>query len=418
MASAAKSRFRRVSLAENVDLVVEEHRAFHSVAVGLWVFSGSRSEAHSSEWGASHFIEHLLFKGTKTRSALDIALELEARGGDLNAFTDREMTCYHALVLPQETNKAIRLLSDMVLESTFPADEVERERGVILQEIAMVEDSPEEWAHDLFFECCWGKHPAAHTILGTKESITQMSRRDVMAWHHQTLKKSQLTISVAGPVSFNEVRRCVEKCFTKKLPKRSITKMVEEPQTTFLPGTYFKEKELEQAHVLLGYPELPYTHEDRYALFLMNTLLGGGMSSVLFQLIREKLGLAYSVYSSVSSLTDQGLFNVYVGTSADAVGKVLEVLTDESKRLTKTLMPSAELKLVKDKLIGSILMQADSMESRMMSLARNLFVFNRYVPVDEVVRSIRKVSSHDVRRVAKKLLDSEQCCTLVLGSED
>jgi predicted Zn-dependent peptidase len=422
-------------IADNIDLVIEEHPHFRSGVLGYWLLSGSRAELKPQHFGVSHFIEHLLFKGTKTRTAAQIAEALEARGGDLNAFTDREMTCYHAQVLQRDLNVACDLLAEMLFESTFPAVEVERERGVILQEIAMVEDDPEEWVHDLFFELVWKDSPLAHSILGTRKSIEALSRKEVVNWHHTILKNSPIVVTAAGP----EKAEVMAEMITRALERRgknigredvsvssaqtsskakSSKRGKEKPlnlRPSFHAGKYFLQGDFEQSHVVVGFPGLPLSAEDRYTLLLIHTFLGGGMSSRLFQTIREEMGAAYSVYSSVNSLAELGVFQVYVGTSPKKVKEVLKVVEEEVEHLQAKPLSDEQLNAVKDKLTGSVLMQADSMESRMISLARNQIVFNRQITPDEVVAKIQATTAKEIQNLAKNIFGLGESCTMLLG---
>lgn len=407
----------------HLNVITEAYTEFKTVSMGLWVFSGSRAELQPQNFGISHFIEHMLFKGTKRRTALQIVQDLESKGGELNAFTDREMTCYHATVLNKDVPLALELLSDMLLESTFSPHELERERHVILQELASVEDNPEEFSFDLFFDHFWKKSSLGHPILGTKKSISTLQSNHLSQWHFESLCRAPIVLSLAGAVDISSMRQNLSQYLVpglrQNLKKHSIRPALSnDPVVAPLKGTLFCERDYEQTQMIVGFPGLPYAHPKRAALFLLNSWLGGGMSSRLFQRIREEMGVAYSVYSQIASLTDQGIFFVSVGTDPSRVQDVKVALDEEMDRLTQHAISHDQLQMAKERFIGALWMQADSLESRMMSLARNQVAFGEYISVEQVAREVESVTTEDILHCAQTYLNPEKACHVIVGAKE
>jgi predicted Zn-dependent peptidase len=411
-----RNPFQKTTFANGLTLVTERLPQYRSVAIGAWLKVGTRHEL-SHEAGVSHFLEHMLFKGTETRSALDIALEVDRVGGDFNAFTAREHTCFHVLLLDRDLNLGLDILSDVVLNSSFHADELERERKVILQEISMVEESPEELVHDLFFEFIYGRHGLGQPILGSERSIKRMRRQDVVKYFRTLYRPDQLILSVAGNVEHDQVKRKIKFLARTKWPGRPETppKRAWVPAPSLKPGFWWVPRSTEQVHLVWGVAGPRYASRDRFASLLLNVYLGGGMSSTLFQEIREKNGLAYSVYSSLSPFTDSGVFSVYAATGMSQVPLCLRLIEECVERLKKDLLPDHELEVIKDNLKGTILLSADDVESRMSSIAKNELFFGRYFSVDEVCKLIDQVKPADVRRVARQLLRTDQRSIMAVG---
>jgi predicted Zn-dependent peptidase len=416
-----RARFRKTVFENGLTLVTEAHPEFRSLSIGAWVKAGTRHE-RPREAGVSHYLEHMLFKGTTARSALDIAREVDRVGGEFNAFTAREYTCFHLLLLDRDLALGTDILSDVVLDSTFDADELERERKVILQEISMVEESPEELVHDLFFEQIYGRHGLGRPILGTETSIRRMRRGDLVRYFRKHYRPDQLIVSVAGDVSHESVRRKLRALGLGRprwagRPHRNESRreLGFAPAPPVREGCWWAERDTEQVHLVWGVEGPKYASRDRFAAFLLNVYLGGGMSSALFQEIREKNGLAYTVYSSLSPFSDSGVFTIYAATGMNQVPVCLRLIEECAGRLKKDLLGEDELQAVKDNLKGTILLAADSVESRMSSIAKNEIFFGQYVPVDAVTQMIDAVRPEDVRRVARKILGHGRHSLLALG---
>lgn len=414
-----KPRFKKTVFDNGLTLVTERLPEYRSLSIGIWVKAGTRHE-RAREAGMSHFLEHMLFKGTESRSSLDIARQVDQVGGDFNAFTAREYTCFHILLLDRDVSLGLDILSDVVLNSNFDSTELERERKVILQEISMVEESPEELVHDLYFEVVYGRHGLGKPILGTETSIRRVKRGDVMRFFRKHYRPDQIIVSVAGNISHETVRSRLKPLARRSWPGRPRGKATRkelgfERAPKIRDGFWWVERPTEQVHLVWGTEGLPYGSKDRFASFLLNVYLGGGMSSALFQEIREKNGLAYTVYSSLSPFTDSGVFTVYAATAMAQVPLCLRLIEDCVVKLKRDLLSEEELQTIKDNLKGTILLSSDSVESRMSSIAKNEIFFGRYVPVDEVCKAIDAVTPQDVRRVARKLLKPGKSGVLALG---
>jgi predicted Zn-dependent peptidase len=416
-------KLRKTVFRNGLTLLTERHRQFRSLAVGVWVKTGTRHE-RPREAGLSHFLEHMVFKGTERRSALDIAREMDRVGGEFNAFTAREYTCFHITLLDRDVDLAIDILADVILHSRFDAAELERERKVILQEIAMVEESPEELAHDLFAELVHGRHPLGRPILGSEASIRRLRRAEVVRYFRRHYRPEQMVVAVAGDVSHERVAGRLKRMLSRAWPGRAprgagaAGRAAAAGGAAVPPvraGTWWVPRATEQAHVVWGLPGLRYADRDRFAAYLLSVHLGEGMSSQLFQDIREKRGLAYTVYSGLSAYRDAGVFSVYAATSPAQVPQCVQLIREAVARLSRAALSEGELQAVKQNLVNTILMSADSVESRMMSIARNEIFLGRHFTLEEVCRSIAQVSSADVRRVARRMLRAGEPALLVLG---
>lgn len=413
--SRNKPKFEKSLLDNGMVLVTECLPQFQSLSIGVWVNAGTRHEGKGEE-GMSHFLEHMMFKGTQRRTALDIAREVDRVGGEFNAFTSREYTCFHLLLLARDIDLAADIMTDVLLSSELAADEIERERKVILQEISMVEDNPEELIHDLFFEHAFGGHPLGKPILGTRETISKFDRELVYSYFRRHYSPSQMVVSVAGDIEHAKVKKLFNKYLKKGLKTSSVShRKTNMHRPTLNSGLQSVKRDLEQAHVVVGFPAVNNDSADRFAAFLLNTYLGGGMSSTLFQEIREKRGLAYTVYSALTPFSDSGLFTVYVATAPKEVKTCLEVMSQEMANLRDKKLEKKNVQILKDNLRGTILLNSDSVESRMSSIAKNEMFFGRYVSMDEVTRSIDKVSAEDIRRLARQLFKPQQTIVSVLG---
>ncbi len=412
-------RFKKTVFENGLTLVTERHRQYRGLSIAAWVKAGTRHES-LSESGLSHFLEHMLFKGTRKRSALDIALQVDQVGGEFNAFTAREHTCFHLMMLNRDASLGLEILEDIILNSTFDSAELERERKVILQEISMVDESPEELVHDLFFEKIYGKHGLGRPILGTETSIKRTRRLDLLRFFRKHYRPEQVLISVAGDISHEAVLKKMKGLTKKKWPGRKSLRIkkglrTDQNQPPFKQGKWWVERSTEQVHLVWGVEGPSYDSKDRFAAFLLNVYLGGGMSSALFQEIREKNGLAYTVYSTLSPFFDTGIFSIYAATGPSQVPLCLKLIRECLHRVKTQLMSEAELNLIKDNLKGTILLSADNMESRMNSIAKNDISLGRYVSLSEVCASIDAVTPQDLKRVARKLFGRSEGSLVALG---
>jgi predicted Zn-dependent peptidase len=402
---------RKTALPNGIQVITEEIPHVHSIAVGIWIKMGSRDEDPQTN-GISHFIEHMLFKGTKRRSAQQISKEIDSVGGILNAFTSKEFSSFYAKVLALHLPIAFDLLFDLYLHSLFSAAELDRERQVIIQEINMVEDTPDEYIHDLFSQSFWPQHPLGFPILGSLNTIARLNQRKLKDFFIANYLGTQPIFVAAGKLQHDEVVQAVQKALGKIRPQPKRRK-INPPHSR--PQLFVKTKPLEQVHLLLGTEGLPATHPQRYAFSVLNTILGGGMSSRLFQEIREKKGLAYSVYSFLASFLDSGLLGIYAGTGENTLGSVLRIIWRELKKLADGSLRQKELNSAKEQLKGNLLLSLENTESRMNRLAKNEIYYERFISTEEILEEIEKVSIDQVSALAARVFRSESLSLTLLG---
>jgi predicted Zn-dependent peptidase len=403
----------REVLPNGVRLITEQMDHVRSVSVGVWLTRGSRHEPRE-HGGIAHFVEHMLFKGTSTRSAEDIAQQVDSLGGHLDAFTSKEYAGYYIKVLDEHLPTALDVLSDLVLDPAFDADDVEREKKVILEEIKMVEDTPDDLVHELFTQSFWPRHPLGQPILGTAESVQELTPEILRRYFSGTYTARNFVIVAVGNVTHEKMRGLIAPTFGTL--KAGGDDALNDPPAV-ARHSQVRTKELEQSHVLLGTSSYPQNHDDRYAAYVLNTMLGGSMSSRLFQNVREKRGLAYSVFSNLVAYRDAGQFTVYAGCANEAVRELVKVVVDEVRGMRQA-PPDAELKRAKDHLKGSLMLSLESTSSRMSNLARQEMYFDRQFGLDETIAAIEHVSADDVVRVAHDLFASGSLGATVLGQQD
>ena len=391
-------------------LLTEPMPAVRSVSLGAWLTRGSRHEG-SDRAGIAHFVEHMLFKGTASRSAEVIAQESDSIGGQLDAFTAKEYAGYDVKVLDEHLPRAVDLLSDLLLNPAFADEEIRREQGVVLEEIRMVEDTPDDLVHEVFTASFWPDHPLGRPILGTAESVGAIDAAALRRYFTGAYTAGNLIVSAAGSVDSAAMRDLVGKAFA---PLASGAEPLATSEPSVAARVELRDKDLEQAHLCLGTRAYPQSHEDRYAAYVLNTVLGGSMSSRLFQNIREKRGLAYAVSSSLTSYRDAGVLTVYVGCDGGAVAEVVDLVVEELRGLRRTPVPGEELQRAKDHLKGSCVLGLESTTSRMSQLAQCEMYFGRQVPLSETLAGIDGVTTNDVQRVAADLfLDGALAATAV-----
>lgn len=391
---------RHDRLDNGLTVLTERVPSVRSVSLGVWVKIGSRFE-EPAQAGISHFIEHMLFKGTTTRSAQEIAFAIDAMGGQLDAFTTKEHACYYANVLDVRAPDAFELVSDIVLNPLFEAHEMERERAVILEELAAVEDAPEELLWEEFIATFWLDHPLGIPVLGTKETIESLSREDLRAFFQRAYEPSNVVVAAAGHLDHDEVMDLVEGRFGG-LENHSVPLELSPPRP-FQHFRILRKEELEQVHVAVGCPAPPAAEEGRYAAFLLNAVLGGSISSRLFQRIREEHGLAYSVYSALETYADAGCFWIYAGTRADAAATVLELIIEELGVLRELPVSGDELSRMKENLKGNVILGLESTSGRMSTLAQQEIYFGRTFDMDEIIAGIDAVDAEEVQELARRV---------------
>jgi len=401
----------REVLENGLRLITERMPQVRSVTIGVWLTRGSRHESDARS-GIAHFVEHMLFKGTATRSAEDIAQAIDSIGGQLDAFTAKEYASYYIKVLDEHVPLAVDLLSDIVLRPAFAADEIEREKKVILEEIKMVEDTPDDLVHELFTQHFWEGHPLGRPILGSKETVESFAPDSLRTYFQGAYAAPNMIVSAAGNLDHAQVRELVSRAF-ETVPRQGET-LAEAPPTV-VPQVVTRTKELEQSHVCLGTNSYPQRHDDRYVSYILNTVLGGSMSSRLFQHVREKRGLAYSVFSGLSAYRDAGNITIYAGCANDAVEEVVDLCVEELRALKRDPVPDAELTRAKDHLKGSLMLSLENTASRMSHLARQEIYFDRHFGLDETLAGVQRVSAVDVQRVAADLFSDGSLAATVLG---
>jgi predicted Zn-dependent peptidase len=401
----------KTALENGIQVITEEIPSVHSVSVGIWIPAGSRDE-NWEENGISHFIEHMLFKGTKRRSARQIAKEIDSVGGVLNAFTSKEYSSFYAKVLAEHLPIALDLLFDLYLNSTFSSEEMEKERQVIVQEINMVEDTPDEYIHDLFNESFWPHHPLGFPILGRLETIEDLKRARLKDFFTENYLRIEPILVAAGRLKHEDLLKPVRQALGRIRPR---PKQTHRRPPKAHPQILVKNKSLEQVHLVLGAKGFSATHPRRYAFSVLNTIFGGGMSSRLFQEIRENRGLAYSVYSFLSSFIDSGMIGVYVGTGENTLTSVLKIIRREMKKLAENSLKSGELRSAKEQLKGNLLLSLESTDSRMGRLAKSEIYFHRFVSPEEIIEGIERVSAEEVADLARQLFQTTSLSLTVLG---
>ena len=382
-----------------------------STTIGIWVENGSRYEEPIDN-GVSHFIEHLLFKGTPTRTAAQIAEQMDSVGGVLNAFTGKEYTCYYAKVLGQHLPMTTELLADIFLHSLFEPDEIDRERQVVLQEISQAEDTPDDFIHDLFTLNFWRGHPLALPIFGSVETVNRIDRKLLVSFMEERYRAGRIFIAAAGQVDHAQLVRDCERLLGK-IPGDGRVEKITPPGETAVVINH--EKQLEQMHICIGGPGLSQASNLRYASYVLNTALGGGMSSRLFQEVREKRGRVYSIFSSMASYADCGYTITYAGTNPEWLDEVLEVTLKEIRKVMRDGLKPDELERSKNQIKGNMLLGLEGTESRMNRLARNEIYFAREVPLDELAQGIDSVTNDQCVELANQLFDPKRMAMALLG---
>jgi predicted Zn-dependent peptidase len=411
MATEARDIQKHV-LPNGLVVLTETMSHVRSVSVGVWIRNGSRREV-PEENGLAHFMEHMVFKGTERRSAEDIAREMDSVGGMLDAFTSKEQICFNAKVLDDHLPIAFDVIADLVLRPKFDSDDVKKERQVVLEEIKMDLDNPEYLLHELFTSGFWPGHSLGRPILGTPETVKAFNREGLRARFQNWFAPDHLVISAAGNVSHERVMDLVQREFGALPPAGALGD--NSAPSTKAPIHLETKRDLEQVHLCLGVPSLPLAHKDRFAAAVLNNMLGGGMSSRLFQNIREKRGLAYAVFSELTPYSDAGMFTVYAGTAKETVGQVIDLTIAEFRAMKESPVTAEELLRAKNHLKGSLMLSLESTSSRMSNLARQELYFGRFYSLDEILASIDTVTRDQVQSLAHDFFRPEQIAVTVLG---
>lgn len=405
--------FKKV-LDNGLSIVLEKIPHVRSVTIGVWVKVGSIYEKGRVS-GMSHFIEHMLFKGTKTRDAQEIAATLDRVGGQLNAFSSKEFTCYYAKVIDQHIGIAIDLLSDLILNSTFDAREIKREKKVVMEEIKMYEDSPDELIHEIFAQELWSGSPWGQPILGIRENIEVITRKDIREFFDAFYKPSNIVVSIAGSIDQEETVARIEKAFAK-MKGTGLQRRFLVPKTK--SGMIVRNKDIEQVHLCVGMPGFSKSDKDKYALTVLSIALGGGMSSRLFQEIREKRGLVYTIYSYQTDYRQTGLFNVYAGTSKENIPPLLELVLVELDKISAKGFSEDELLRAREQLKGSLILGLESTSNRMSRLARLEIYFKKNISMDSLIKKIDSITNEDIIRVMGRIYSNDKLLIAALGPVD
>ncbi len=406
--------YRKSVLPNGIRVLTERMPHVRSVAVGIWLGTGSRREP-DNRGGISHLIEHLVFKGTANRSAETIARTMDSVGGQMDAFTTKEHTCFYVQVLDEHLPLAVDLLTDILLHPLFDSEELEREKSVVLQEIKMVEDTPDDIIHDIFAEQVWVGHPLGRPILGTRDRVNGFSRQAVLDHFAEEYVPPTIIVAVAGNVEHERVVDLFARAF-EGFQRTPMDRTDAPPRLS--PGVQIVGKTLEQVHVVMGFPGLSHAAPERYALFVLNDIIGGSMSSRLFQEVRERQGLVYSIHSGAQSYLDTGLLYLYAATDASNFSKMLKSILKELRELKKSGITEDELARARDHLKGSLMLGLESTSSRMNRLAKQEMHFATFLSMDAMLAAIAGVRLEEVQALLGQLLDEEHLALTTLGPLD
>ena len=398
-------------LANGIKVITRKMPHLRSVSMGVWVNVGARDES-PVESGLSHFIEHMIFKGTKKRTSFQIAKEFDAIGGHTNAFTSIENTCYHAKVMDAHLDTMVDILSDVFLNSIFDGKEVENERAVILQEIGMAEDNPDEYIHILSGMNFWGNNSLGRSVLGSRENIKSFNSDTIKRFFHLFYQPERIIVSVAGNLEHNHLIDIAGPIFESVQPGNDCSKRITPNEHCKMEIHY---KDLEQVHICLATNGMSITDPRRYAYSLLNTILGGNMSSRLFQEIREKRGLAYSVYSYASSFVDTGVFSIYTGVAPENMQKSIQLILEAISKISKKRIDSNELRYAKEFTKGNLMLASESNDNQMVRMAQNETHFGRYIPMEEIINNIEAVTEDDILELAESLFQDNRFALTLLG---
>jgi len=404
---------QREVLPNGLTILTEEMQHIRSVSIGVWVKSGSRDE--DPQWnGISHFVEHMVFKGTANRSAEDIARQVDSIGGNMDAFTAKECVCFNIKVLDEHLPIAVDVLGDLALHPVFAVQDISRERGVILEEIKMDEDSPDYLVHEIFAQNFWKDHPLGKPILGTKDTVKKFEQQRVLDFYSQRFVPGNLIVCAAGNIQHSHFVDLVSRHFGQM---KAQTNGYHSSRPEIVPRIVLRNKKaLEQVQICVGVPSHPIAHEKRHASYILNTLLGGGMSSRLFQNIRERQGLAYAIYSDLNPYRDTGCLSVYAGTSRESADKVVRSIVSEFAKLKSEAVPEEELRRAKDQLKGSLMLSLESSTARMSNLARQAMYFDQFYGMDELIERIESVTVEDLQQLAREFFNTDSIAVTVLGN--
>jgi predicted Zn-dependent peptidase len=400
------------TLANGIRVVSETVTHVQSVSLGIWVGVGSRDEERDVR-GITHFIEHMLFKGTGRRDARQIADEIESRGGSLNAFTDKEYTCYYAKALAEHADIVMDVLTDMLRHSALDSEELGREQNVVIEEIKRYNDTPDDIVHDLFAQTLWKTHPLGRPVIGTSKTVAALDRQDLVDYLSTHYTPDRIVVSASGNVKHADIVALAEKSLGDMCGSTYRRRPIRPPVASGQDKR--TRKRTEQVHFCYGSPAFSQHDDDRYALTILDTVLGGNMSSRLFQEIREKRGLAYSIGSYSVSYDEGGIFTVYGGTSPDTFDQVLDLTRVELEKVKREGLTEDEVAKAKTQIRGALVLGLENMSSRMMRMGKSLLYFDRVIPLDEIIHKINGVTHDDLGRISNTLFDESQLTLAAVG---
>ena len=407
------SSYKKTVLSNGLRVVSEELTHVRSVSVGVWIDVGSRDELPKTN-GITHFIEHMVFKGTQNRSVRDIAQSIESVGGYMNAFTGKEHTCYYARVLDEHTALAVDVLSDLALNATFPEKDLEKEKGVVIEELRNAEDDPDDIIHDYFDKALFGSHPLGYPVIGTEPNLRSFTRDDLITHIRKHYVPPRMVLAAAGNISHEKLVALAEKHFAAMKSSSRVSVKGRAKPRDYKPEQKDYKKPIQQAHVCLGTQAWSIKSKQRYPTLVLNTLLGDGMSSRLFQNIREKYGFAYSVYSYATLMSDTGVFCAYIGTDKQHIHASTELILKEFDKLRSKPVSNAELRRTKEQLKGSMMLSLESIPNRMMRLGTSELYFQDVNSIDTILKQISSVHQDDIREIADSLFREERLTKVVI----
>ncbi len=405
--------YKKTVLDNGARVVTERIPHLHSVSIGIWIDIGSRYES-AAENGICHFIEHMTFKGTTTRSAFDIASALESVGGSINAFTSREQTCFYARVLDEHLPIAVDILTDMLMNSTFEQKHVERERNVIIEEINDVFDTPSDYVHDLFARAVWDDHPLGQPIMGSVEGVGGLTRDDLVAFREKNYTPARVVVAAAGNVDHENLVGMIQEKLN--LSPQGTAEALESDGYSVRLSRGVVYRKANQTHTCIGFPAYRYTHPNKFALLVLHNILGGGMSSRLFQAVREKLGYAYTVYTYQDFYRDGGVFGITLATDNKNAGRSTDVILSEIARIRENSISEDELESAQQQLKGNLLLGLESTSARMNRLARHEFEYNTFIPIEETLKRVGQVTEDHLREAVGTIFTADRCAAVFLGS--
>ncbi len=411
------SVYNKTILDNGIRIVSENIPYVHSVAFGIWINVGSRDESVKN-LGISHFLEHMVFKGTKKYSALQIAKNIEGYGGYINGFTGKESTCYYVKILDEQLNRAFDVLSELVINPVFKEKDIKKEKFVILEELKNIEDDPEDFIFEYFEKKLYGSHPLGYPVIGEIESINNTTIEKLTNFINTKYQSDQIVIAAAGNIKHDHLVNLVTEKFSVFPKPQKNVKNRKAPSIKLKSNLYREEKPIQQAHICLGTKTPGISSKFRYPTVLMNTILGEGMSSRLFQNIREKFGFSYSIGSFLNLLSDSGNFGIYTGTNKNNIQNSIELINKELLKLKSQPVNNAELNRTKAQVKGSIMLGLESMSNRMMRLGSGEIYFNQYIPLENIVEKIDKVTSDDILETASDIIDENKFVTVIFSPAD